>query len=377
MGWSRGGAILPGRLPQQPWVPAQKVGWSQEIDSPIARAAIGGLAVPDSMTRAGVPTLVCGSLRHVVELDVLQALDALQWLGSGEEVAKRFGVSQSTVSRHCAKALRVFGLTLQRRQGEWDLCGDQTYLQLERHVHQQARWLGQRPLRLEATYWSAPVIRSGLPAGWILGRSDIVGIKRNLQLVQDRIVDGWIAGLPDLPTAAQPELTALVLTRMPVFFTCAPGHPLLDRGSLTYADIRHYPTLALPAGSYPLVEDALKRIGLWNDEVRMRRYRRDRWEGKTEAELTIGYGTPLSMHVSGGRLCRLPLELPFDSGDALVVHREFLGHPRLEELVSHLERCFSGVAEQVPAISMTSRPGSDLGAPMQVPHKPGLRLDHP
>jgi len=377
MGWSRDGAILPGRLPPEPWVPAAEVGWSQEIDSPFAWAATGGQAVSESMTRAGVPTLDRGSLPHVVELDVLQALDGLQWLGSGEAVAKRIGVSQSTVSRHCAKALRVFRLTLQRWQGEWNLCGDQTYLQLERNVHQQARWLGQRPLRLEATYWSAPVIRSGLPAGWILGRSDIVGIKRNLQLVQDRVVDGWIAGLPDLPTAAQPELAALVLTRMPVFFTCAPGHPLLDRGSLTYADIRDYPTLALPAGSYPLVEDALKRIGLWNDEVRMRRYRRDRWEGKTEAELTIGYGTPLSMHVSGGRLCRLPLELPFESGDALVVHREFLGHPRLNELLGHLERCFRCVAQQVPAISMTSSPGSDHGVPMQVSHKRGPQLDHP
>lgn len=288
----------------------------------------------------------------MVELDVLQALDGLQWLGSGEEVAKRLGISQSTVSRYSAKALRVFDLTLERVNGEWQLCGDASCLQLERYVHQLARRRGRRPLRLEATYWSAPVAKAYLPGDWILGRSDIVGVQRNLQLIQDRVVDGWIAGLPDLPTSAQPDLATIVLTRMPVFFTCAPGHPLLERKSLTYADIAEYPTLSLPTGSYPLVEAALKGMGLWNNEVRMRRYRRDRWEGKTESELVIGYGTPLSMHISGGKLCRLPLHLPFASGDALVVHRDFLGHHRLEELLSRLERCFSDVTRQCPEIEI-------------------------
>jgi len=288
----------------------------------------------------------------VVELDVLQALDGLQWLGSGEEVARRFGISQSTVSRSCAKALRSFNLTMARRHGEWDILGDQTYLNLERTVHQQARRLSHRPLRLEATSWSAPVIAPGLPAAWMLGRSHIVGVRRNVQLVQDRVVDGWLAGLPDLPDGDHPALTAIVLSRMPVFFTCATGHPLLDRPSITVDDIAAYPSLALPSGSYPLVEDALKRSGLWDNEVRMGRYRRDRREGRTEAELVIGYGTPLSMHVSGGQLRRLPLNLPFASGDALVIHRDFLGHARLEELLDHIRLRLRRMALADPEIEM-------------------------
>ncbi|MCS5697745.1 LysR substrate-binding domain-containing protein [Cyanobium sp. FGCU-52] len=288
----------------------------------------------------------------MVVLDVLQALDGLQWLGSGEEVAKRFGVSQSTVSRSCAKALRIFGLRTKRRNGEWDILGDPTYLQLERTVHQQARRLSHRPLRLEATYWSAPVIAPGLPASWMLGRSNIVGVSRNVQLVEERVVDGWLAGLPDLPGWDHPALTAIVLSRMPVFFTCAPGHPLLDRPSITLDDIADDPTLALPAGAYPLAEDALKRAGLWNNEVRMGRYRRERWEGRTEAELVIGYGTPLSMHVSGGQLRRLPLRLPFASGDALVIRRDFLGHARLEELLHHIRLRLRTMATDDPEIEV-------------------------
>jgi hypothetical protein len=34
---------------------------------------------------------------------------------------------------------------------------------------------------------------------------------------------------------------------------------------LSYSDIAIYPSLALPEGSYPKVEESLKSIGLWND----------------------------------------------------------------------------------------------------------------
>jgi len=281
----------------------------------------------------------------MVELDQLMALDGVQWLGSGEAVANRYGISQATVSRACRRVLKRFDLQIERQNGELELIGDQTLLRLERQVHQQARLAGHRPLRLEATYWSAPTLCADLPAGWLLGRSDIVGVRRNFQMLEDGIVDAWIAGLPDLPTAEQPDLTAVPLSRMPVFFTCAPGHPLLERQRLTVADIAQFPTLALPSGSYPLVERALQAIGLWNDGVRMTRYRRDLWEGKAEAELVVGYGTPLSMQISGGCLCRLPLQLPIVSGDALVFRRALADSPRLQQLLNHLRAKVSQLAQ--------------------------------
>jgi DNA-binding transcriptional LysR family regulator len=298
----------------------------------------------------------------MVELDQLTALDGLQWLGAGEEVARRYDISQATVSRSCRKVLKTFGLQLERQNGELDLIGDQTLLQLERDVHQQARLAWRRPLRLEATYWSAPTLCNTLPPGWLLGRSNIVGVRRNFQLLQDGVVDAWLAGLPDLPTADQPDLTAVPLSRMPVFFTCAAGHPLLERQSLTYDDIAQFPTLALPTGTYPLVEQALQAIGLWNDGVRMTRYRRELWEGKAEVELVVGYGTPLSMQISGGALCRLPLQLPFASGDALVFRRALGASPRLQQLLDHLRARVARLArmngEIVPVSLAESRPAS-------------------
>ena len=277
----------------------------------------------------------------MVDLDALTALDALQWLRTGDEVARRFGMSSPTVSRQSKKCLELFDVELHRVNGEWDIVGDPTMLLLERRVHQTARWMGHRPLRLEATYWSGPLLCTPAPDRWLLGLSNIVGIARNFQLVRERIVDAYIAGLPDVPPDDDQDLVSINLSSMPVFFVCSPDHPLVRESYLSFEHIARYPTLGLPTGSYPKVEVSLKSIGLWNDYVRMSRYQRDVWEGKSEVELTIGYGTALSMEISGGSLVRLPLQLPFLSGESIVVRREFADHPEMtalcKSLVSRLE----------------------------------------
>lgn len=288
----------------------------------------------------------------MVDLDALTALDALQWLRTCEEVSKRFGLSQATVSRQSRRCLDLFGLDLQRIEGEWNTIGDSTILALERCVHQVARWQGRRPLRLEATYWSGPLLCTPVPDDWILGLANIVGVPRNFQLVRERIVDVCLMGLPDCPPDSDPELTSIALSKMPVFFVVRPGHPLINRTQLSFTDIAQYPTLGLPPGSYPRVEACLKELGFWNDHVRMFRYKRENWEAKTEAELTIGYATSLSMEVSGGELVRLPLELPFTSGEVLVCRRDFIDHPRLLSLLNLLHARLAGLAERYGDIQL-------------------------
>jgi len=284
----------------------------------------------------------------MVELDSLAALDALQWLRTGDQVYRRFGYSESTVSRQCRKCLQLFGLSQQRLAGEWCIVGDPRLLQLERRVHQLARWLGRRPLRLEATYWSGPLLATPTPPGWLLGLCNIVGVARNFQLVRDRIVDVFLAGLPDLPEPHDPDLTAIVLADLPVFYVARSDHPLVGQAELTVEQIARFPSLGLPEGAYPKVEAALRALGLWNDPVRMGRYRREHWEGRAEAELVIGYGTSLSLEVSGGQLVRLPLELPFRSGEALVVRREYADQPELLALQHCLQQRLEQLARRHP-----------------------------
>jgi DNA-binding transcriptional LysR family regulator len=265
------------------------------------------------------------------------------------------------VSRQSRKCLDLFGLHLLRTNGEWNVIGDASLLLLERRVHQAARWMGRRPLRLEATYWSGPLLCSPPPNHWILGLSNIVGISRNFQLVRERIVDAYVVGLPDIPDASDPDLAVKILSSMPVFFVARPDHPLASRPQLSYGDIAEYPTLALPEGSYPKVEESLKSIGLWNDVVRMSRYRREAWEGRTEAELTIGYETVLSREVSGGDAVRLPLELPFTSGEAIVVRKEFLNHAKFTALCDVILSRLLPFSLRYPELQLLESPGGVEG----------------
>ena len=294
----------------------------------------------------------------MVDLDSLAALDGLQWLRTVTEVASRFNISPPTVSRHTKKCLNLFGLRLERINGEWITLGDRSILHMERHVHQTARWLGYRPLRLEATYWSGPLLCTPAPQGWMLGLCNIVGIQRNFQLVRERIVDACITGLPDLPASNDKELTSIQLSSMPVFFVANPEHPIRQTHQLAYSDIAMYPTLGLPEGAYPAVQRSLQSIGLWNDVVRMSRYRQSLWEGKSEAELTIGYGTALSMEISGANLIRLPLHCPFVSGEALVVRREWLDHPRLVDLRHTILQRLVPWTQKHPEINLCNGPNS-------------------
>ena len=289
----------------------------------------------------------------MVDLDTLTALDALMWLRTGDEVFLKFGISPPKVSRLSKKCLDIFAVELQRVKGEWHILGDQGMLLLERRVHQTARWMGHRPLRLEATYWSGPLLCTPTPEKWVLGLSNIVGIQRNFQLVRERIVDVFITGLPDIPEDDDEDLVSINLSSMPVFFVCSPGHPLAREPHLSIEDVAKFPTLGLPAGSYPRVEASLKSIGLWNDYVRMSRYQRDLWEGKSEAELTIGYGTVLSMAISGGSLVRLPLNLPFLSGESIVIRREFAEHHEASSLLGSIMSKLESLSSKYPEIRLS------------------------
>ena len=93
----------------------------------------------------------------------------------------------------------------------------------------------------------------------------------------------------------------------------------------------------------------------------MTRYRREKWEGKLEEDLIIGYGTSLSMKVSGGSLCRLPLLLPFSSGDALIAKKDFLTHPTLTELYNHLLARARSIAQEHPEMEICAIENPPIG----------------
>ncbi len=152
---------------------------------------------------------------------MLEAFDALLWLRTADEVERRYGTTQATISRYRKRCLALFELALERRQVEWELIGGSSILLRERQVHQLARWRGLSPPAAEATYWPAPLLSTPAMPGWVLGVSNIVGVRRTFQLLEGRVVDALITGLPDLPTQRHPDLIAIPIIRVPVFNVAA------------------------------------------------------------------------------------------------------------------------------------------------------------
>lgn len=292
----------------------------------------------------------------MLSVEKLAALDLSIWLRSGHEAAARLGVTQPNVSRRVRQAEQRFGLQLMKRDEEWELKGSALGLQvlgMERQVHQVARWMGHAPLRIEGTYWSGPLLLSPAPEGWVVGRCNVVGIGKPLRWLREGVIDAWLAGGPDWPEPEDPEFAVIELCHMPIHVVVAPGHPLLcqlERGKpLDWDDVAAFPSLALPPGAYPKVEASLQELGLWSSPSRMNRYRRSLWEGKSEQELVVGYATVLSEQVAGA-LLRLPLELPINSGEALVVRRPWAQHPAIQSLTTLLRQRLEPLAARHPEL---------------------------
>ncbi len=268
----------------------------------------------------------------------LQALDLLIWLRTGRAAAAHSHCNQSTISRRVAHVLDVFGLRLRRSGREWQLAGPQLLLGLERRVHQLYRLAGHGPLRLEAGYIAAPLLLTPPPPGWLIGPGDRMGRFLPLAMLEQGIIDAWITSSPiDLPSEAAMGCAVVPLNRAPVWLMAGAGHPLLGTQGLRPGDLDRFPSLALPTGWYPRMEELLRQQGLWSDPVRMARYDRASWDGRTADGVTLTYATPLMASLNPA-LQRLEWDLGFSNGEALVVRRDLADHPAIAILLEELRR---------------------------------------
>lgn len=289
----------------------------------------------------------------IVSVDSLSCFDCLVWLRTGENAARRLGVDQATIARTARRVAGCFDLTLDKRAGEWEIQGDRRLLDLERHSHQLYRWQMDLPLRVEAQYYSGPLFLAPLPDGCLAGNFDFLEVATPLDHLRRGVIDAWIGCFPDVPEEDDAELACVHLTRMPAHLVAATGHPLLNLGeAITLEDVRQYPSLALPDGAFPKVQAALQAVGLWSSPSEIRRYSPAGWEGKTADEVTVGYATAFSIHLFPTPQEILPVSIPLEVGDTLVVPRRFADHPRCKALLAELRRRARELAERHPDIRL-------------------------
>lgn len=273
----------------------------------------------------------------VVSLDELDCFDLLIWLRTGATAASRLITSQSNVSRSVQRVSRLFGVSLFKSHGEWSVQGDQTLLNLERLVHQEYRWRKDRPLRIEAQYYSGPLFFDPAPAGWMAGNFDLLDIHAPLHHLRTGVIDAWIGCFPDVPDDDDPDLITFHLTRFPAHLVVGADHPLLEKGmDLNLEDVRQFSLLALPDGHLPKIQAALEKLGPWDLRMNSCRYSCDRWEGIIDSHPVVGYATALTMPLFKAPPFILPLDISLEVGDSLIVRRDYANHPRLLKLLQHL-----------------------------------------
>lgn len=287
----------------------------------------------------------------IVSVETLSCFDYLVWLRTGENAARRLGVDQATIARHARKVASTFDLTLDKRAGEWRIWGDQSLLDLERRSHQLYRWQMELPLRVEAQYYAGPLLLQPEPDGWQAGNFDFLEVSTPLQHLRLGVIDAWIGCHPDVPDEDDGELSCVPLTRLPAHLVVAPDHPLVQLGdAVTLEDVRQYPSLALPDGAFPKMQADLQQLGLWNSPSEIRRYDPALWEGRLDAELTVGYASTFSLALAAAPRVILPVPIPLEVGDTLVVQRRFSDHPRCRRLLTDLRQRAQALQRQHPEL---------------------------
>ena len=273
----------------------------------------------------------------MVEVDALACLDYLLWLRTGDEVSRRLNLSQSTISRNFRKCCDRFSLISTKVETEYSFVGELDLLNLERMVHQRYRWKGGHPLRIEGMLWNGRTYLSQPIEDFVAGNHDFMAVSRPLSLLRDGVIDAWIAPYPDCPDEDDPEIASFPICCSPCMLVADESHPLFSiQEELTIDDILAYPSLSLPDGAFPVFETYAKSIGLWNSPTRILRYKREKWEGRTEDQLTTSFSNVFCLDMFQSRQRILPFKLDQEFEDVLTVRREFANHPRLNDLKTTL-----------------------------------------
>ena len=193
-------------------------------------------------------------------------------------------------------------------------------------------------MRIEAQYYSGPLFCDSLFSGWHVGSFDFLVLHTPLKHLREGVIDAWIGFYPDVPGDDDGDLMCFHLTHLPVHLVVARDHPLLDlRDSVALEDVKRYPSLVLSDHAFPKVQEILQGLGLWNLPLNVQRYR-DIWQEKIPFALAVGYATSFSMHLFRTPQVVLPVQIPFEVGDTLIVRRDYVDHPRLIELRGYLKQ---------------------------------------
>jgi len=285
----------------------------------------------------------------MISLDHLEAFDHYIWLGSGTAAGERLACDQSTIWRQCATVCSRFRLPEAIRLKQQGLAAASEVpvelLRMERRVHQLRRFLRGDRLRLHAYLWSSRLLLPELPSPWQTLPADVDATRVNpLELLEERVIDAWMAPAPELPDDLPSHLMALPLYNLPLQALVHANSPLSRERRPALEQVAERTHLRMlefvpsqarqctqwldgqllgTAALSPLADPGLQIAnGIRPTPPRLRR--RSRRYGTSFTTMLLSQWQPLSW------------ELPYRFQEFLVVLNDVRDHGPIQQLVDHL-----------------------------------------
>ncbi len=201
----------------------------------------------------------------MVTLDQLAALDLLLWLTGSHRAACLERTNQSTIVRRSQAVEACFGVTIQRNPQGWHVDGDTQLLAMERLLHQRARLLGYRPLRLHSPFWTLRTGLRRLPSGWCANPATATAVCENpLELLRERVIDAALLTPTQMPASIE-GLAVFELMHRPIELTLFPQAEPADVHR-SFERLRARGALVLRSPSF-LPRSCLQRCRAWFREL--------------------------------------------------------------------------------------------------------------
>jgi len=283
----------------------------------------------------------------------LESLDFLQWLGTGALAARQLSCNQATVSRHAAHGQKTLGISLQRQPGgTYGVTGNDRLLRLERQVHQVARFLGRRPLRLHLITGKGHLCM-GLPPGWCSNPPCPLEYQVDgAALLDGYVLDACIMQRPQVVSLDSQRYCVVELLNSPLFLVANGDHALTQAKGITATDLARQARLihlnVLPVATR-LATEQLHASLLGNPKLDVVQSEKSAHCGECATMASVFYVSALGL----GQQDRLHIDfgVNYTTSDFVVFLRENREAPGIQLLLDQLRLSLRAVAARLPELS--------------------------
>ena len=271
----------------------------------------------------------------------LESFDLLQWLGTGELAASQLCCNQATVSRQAQHVQETFGISLKRLPGgAYGMTGNDRLLRLERQVHQVARILGRRPLRLHLITGKGHLAK-GLPHGWCCNPpSRLEPRVDGAALLDNYVLDACIMQRPQVASLDPQRFCVIELLSSPLYLVSNGSHALSHEKGIKAADLASQTELihlhVLPVATRLATEKLHASLIGQQTQVAAQ-------PAKVYYVNALGLG---QQH----RVC-IDFDVNYTTSDYLVILRENMESTGIQLLLDELRLSLRATADRLPQLS--------------------------